>query len=227
MSEVTVIGAGIVGVTTALFLQREGHRVSVIDPAPPGQATSFGNAGSIAPSSIIPMAMPGTLRQVPKWITNPLGPLTLSWRELPGLLPWFLHFRRACDSAQVQRAARALRSLNRSSVYSYQALLASVGAPELLETNGMLHVYRSEATFNASATARRIRTNNEALVEVLDADAIRRMAPALSHDYRWGFFLPDNGNVTNPGRVVEVLAAAFEKEGGTLVRANVTGFTLR
>ena len=224
MSEVTVIGAGIVGITTALYLQREGHRVSVVDPAPPGLGASFGNAGSIAPSSIIPMAMPGTLKQVPKWITNPLGPLTLSWRELPRLLPWFLHFRRACDSAQVVRAARALRSLNRPAVHSYQALLASVGAPELLKVEGMLHVYRSEAGFNASATARRLRTDNEALVEVLDAGAIRRMAPALSPDYKWGFLLPDNGHVANPGRVVETIAAAFVKEGGTLVRAKVTGF---
>ena len=224
MSEITVIGAGIVGITTAIYLQREGHRVSVVDPAEPGQGASFGNAGSLAPSSIIPMAMPGTLRQVPKWITNPLGPLTISWRELPALLPWFLHFRRACEPAQVARAARALRSLNRSSVHSYQVLLASVGAPELVKVEGMLHVYRTEAGFDASATARRLRTDNEAPVELLDAHAIQRMAPALAREYRWGFLLPDNGNVTNPGRVVEVLAADFVKNGGTLLRAQAEDF---
>lgn len=224
MSEITVIGAGIVGVTAALYLQREGHRVTLVDPAAPGLGASFGNAGSLAPSSIIPMAMPGVLRQVPKWITHPLGPLTLSWRALPALLPWFLHFRRACEPAQVARAARALRSLNRSSVHSYQTLLASVGAPELVKVEGMLHVYRTEAGFDASAGARKLRTDNEAPVEVLGADAIHRLAPALSRDYRWGFLLPDNGNVTNPGRVVEVLAADFVKNGGMLVRARARGF---
>ncbi len=224
LSEITVIGAGIVGVTTALYLQRDGHRVSVVDRAAPGQGASFGNAGSIAPSSIIPMAMPGTLQQVPKWITNPLGPLTISWRELPALLPWLMYFRRACAPAQVGRAARALRSLNGPAVHSYRTLLASIGAPELLRIDGMLHVYRTESGFVASAAARTLRTDNEAPVEVLDADAIQRMAPALSRDYRWGFFLPDNGHVTNPGRVVEVIAADFVRNGGTLVQARVTDF---
>ena len=224
MTDVTVIGAGIVGVATALHLQREGHRVTVVDRAAPGQATSYGNAGSLAPSSIIPMAMPGTIRQVPKWITHPLGPLTISWRELPSLLPWFLHFRRACELEQVHRGARALRSLNRSSLHAYQALLASVGAPELVRHEGMLHVFRTEAGFAGTALARRVREQNEALVEVLDAEAIRRMAPALSPDYRFGFFLPDNGHVTNPGRVVEALAADFLRGGGMIVRAAVSGF---
>jgi D-amino-acid dehydrogenase len=170
------------------------------------------------------MAMPGTLKQVPKWLTNPLGPLTLSWRELPALLPWFLHFRRACNPAQVERAARALRSLNRSSVHSYTDLLASVGAGDLLKREGMLHVYRTQSGFDASAFARRLRSENESLVEILDSDAIRAMAPALAADYRWGFFLPDNGHVTNPGRVVEVLAAEFVRSGGTLAQATVRGF---
>ncbi|HYH40983.1 MAG TPA: FAD-dependent oxidoreductase, partial [Burkholderiales bacterium] len=177
-----------------------------------------------APSSIIPMAMPGTLSQVPKWITNPLGPLTISWRELPALLPWFRYFRRACEPAQVERAARALRSLNRESVHAYQTLLASVGAPDLVKREGMLHVYRTEAGFNASAFARKLRTDNEAPVEVLDADEIRRRAPALAPEYRWGFFLPDNGNVTNPGRVVEVLAADFVRNSGVIEKVAANGF---
>ncbi|MGZ8212583.1 MAG: FAD-dependent oxidoreductase, partial [Burkholderiales bacterium] len=94
--DITIIGAGIVGIATAIYLQRDGHRVTVVDRDEPGRGTSFGNAGSIAPSSIIPMALPGTLKNVPKWITDPLGPLTLSWRQAPALLPWLLHFRAAC-----------------------------------------------------------------------------------------------------------------------------------
>lgn len=218
---ITVIGAGIVGIAAAIYLQRDGHRVTVVDRGEPGQATSFGNAGSLAPSSIVPMAVPGTLRQVPKWITHPLGPLTISWRELPGLVPWFLHFRRACTAERASYAARALRSLNRPSLHTYAQLLASVGEPGLVRHDGMLHVYRSEAGFNGSAFARELRAQNECEVEPLDADRIRGLEPAVSHDYRWGFFLPDNGHVRNPGRVVEVLAKHFTDSGGELVRAAV------
>ncbi|MCW5605349.1 MAG: FAD-dependent oxidoreductase, partial [Burkholderiales bacterium] len=219
--EITIVGAGIVGVMTAIYLQREGCRVTVIDRQAPGEGTSFGNAGSIAPSSIIPIAVPGTLRQVPKWLRDPLGPLTLSWRQLPFLLPWFLHFRRACRPDRARRTAATLRSLNGPAVDAYAELLAAAGVPELLRHEGMLHVYRTEAGFNASASGRKLRADNGCTVEVVDTERIRELVPSLSPDYRWGFYLPDNAHVRNPSRVVKALAALFERNGGTLVRAMV------
>jgi len=91
-----------------------------VDKGEPGRGTSYGNAGSVAPSSIIPMAMPGTIRNIPKWITDPLGPLTISWRRVPSLFAWFLHFRAACTREGAMRGARALRSLNGASLESYK-----------------------------------------------------------------------------------------------------------
>jgi D-amino-acid dehydrogenase len=224
--DVTIIGAGIVGIATAIYLQRDGHRVTVIDKGEPGQGTSFGNAGSIAPSSIIPMALPGTLKNVPKWILNPLGPLTLSWRQLPSLLPWFLHFRKACTLERAQAGARALRSINGRSIEAYTDLLASVGAPDLLRRDGMLHVYRSKAGYDASAFARQLRIDNQSVVEVLDAARLHHLEPALSSEYQFGFLLPDNGHVRNPLRVVQALVRHFIDNGGTLLRAAVDGFKL-
>lgn len=220
-AEVTVIGAGIVGIATALYLQREGHHVRVIDPQAPGEGTSLGNAGSIAPSSIVPAALPGTLGQVPKWLLDPLGPLTISWRQLPLMLPWFLHFRRACDPARAQRAAANLRALNEPAVDAYADLLTTAGAPELLRREGMLHVYKTEAGFNASAFARKLRTDNGCAVELVDAAGIRGFSPGISPDYRWGFYLPDNAHVRNPLRVTKALAGHFARNGGVLERASV------
>lgn len=219
--EITVIGAGIVGVVTAVYLQREGHRVTVIDPQPPGEGTSFGNAGSIAPGSIVPVALPGTLQQVPRWLSDPLGPLTLSWRVLPSLLPWFLHFRRACAPDQVQRGAATLRATNAPAVDAYAELLAAAGAPELMRREGMLHVYRSEAGFNASAFGRRLRTDNGCPVELVDADRIHALSAGLDAGYRWGFYLPDNAHMRNPSRVVKVLAQYLVANGGALIKATV------
>lgn len=222
LREVTVVGAGIIGIATAIYLQREGHRVTVIDRQAPGEGTSFGNAGSIAPSSIVPIALPGTLKHVPKWLRDPLGPLTLSWRQLPFLLPWFLHFQRACRLDRAQRAASILRSLNGPAVDAYTELLAAAGAPELLRREGMLHVYKTENGFNASAFGRKLRTENGCVVELVDAEKIRELAPGLAPEYRWGFYLPDNAHVRNPSRVVKVLAEYFTRNGGTLVHATVT-----
>lgn len=223
MKKVTVIGAGIVGIVTAIHLQREGHQVTVIDRQAPGEGASFGNAGSLAPGSIIPVAMPGTLRQVPKWLRDPLGPLSLSWRQLPFMLPWFLHFQRACNADRVQRGAAILRSLNAPAVEAYADLLGAAGAPELLRREGMLHVYKTEAGFKASAFGRRLRTDNGCPVELVDAGRIRELVPGISPGYRWGFHLPDNAHVHSPLGVVQALAAHFKNNGGTLLRATVTG----
>ncbi|MGZ8265134.1 MAG: NAD(P)/FAD-dependent oxidoreductase [Burkholderiales bacterium] len=222
--DITIIGAGIVGIATAIYLQRDGHRVTVVDRDEPGRGTSFGNAGSIAPSSIIPMALPGTLKNVPKWITDPLGPLTLSWRQAPALLPWLLHFRAACTKERARSGARALRSLNGPSLESYTELLASAGAPDLLRHDGMLHVYRTEAAFAGTAFARQLRTDYAGEVEVVDQARIHDLEPALSAQYRFGFFLRDNGHVRSPFRVVQVLAEHFKRNGGTIVRAAISGF---
>jgi D-amino-acid dehydrogenase len=111
---VVVIGAGIVGAATALELLRDGHRVTVLDPGPPGgaQAASFGNGAWLSPSSVVPMALPGLWRKVPGFLADPLGPLAIRWRYLPRLLPWLVRFLWAGRSvAAVARTASALRPL--------------------------------------------------------------------------------------------------------------------
>ncbi len=221
MKEITVIGAGTVGIVTAVYLQREGHRVTVVDRQAPGEGASFGNAGSLAPGSIIPVAMPGTLQQVPKWLSDPLGPLSLSWRQLPFMLPWFLHFQRACNAGRVRRGAAILRSLNAPSVEAYAGLLAAAGAPELLRREGMLHVYKTEAGFKGSAFGRQLRLDNGCAMELVDVDKIRELAPGIAPGYRWGFYLPDNAHVHSPLRVVQALAGHFQRNGGMIIRADV------
>ena len=224
--EVTIVGAGIVGVATAIYLQREGHRVTLIDRAGPGEAASQGNAGSLAPGSIIPLALPGTMRQVPGWILDPLGPLSFAWTQVPALIPWLMHFRRACTAERAASSARAMRSLNRESVDTYAELLASAGAPDLMRRDGMLHAYRTERGFDGSAYARKLRTDNGAVLEVVDAAAIRRLEPQLAEDYRWGFLLPEGGHVRDPLKVVQALARHLTANGGKVIQAEVRDFSL-
>src|SRR5437879_5575229 len=82
MSEVrhfTVIGAGIVGIACASYLQRAGFRVTVIDSRPPGEGCSFGNAGLISPGTCVPFSMPDLVWRVPRFLADPLGPLAVRW----------------------------------------------------------------------------------------------------------------------------------------------------
>src|SRR5690349_1055599 len=92
---VVVIGAGMVGIAAASWLQREGHDVTVLDPGNPGEGTSFGNAGCFNGSSVVPMSMPGTVKNVPRWLSDPMGPLVIRWSYLPRLAPWLIRFIRA------------------------------------------------------------------------------------------------------------------------------------
>ena len=105
---VGVIGAGMVGVCTASWLQRDGHSVFLVEAGEPGHGASFGNAGCLNGSSVTPMSMPGVLRNVPRWLFDPVGPLALRWSYLPAIAPWLVRFIRAGTPEKVHAQALSL-----------------------------------------------------------------------------------------------------------------------
>src|SRR3954454_9644583 len=138
-----VIGAGMVGVCAALWLQRDGHRVFLVEPGNPGEGASFGNAGCFNGSSVSPTAMPGVIKQVPGWLMDPLGPLALRWSYLPAILPYLVRFVRAATPDKVRAQARAMRPLIGPTVPLVRELAKMAGADELVHQRGHLYVYRS------------------------------------------------------------------------------------
>src|SRR5690606_42095929 len=102
---IAVIGTGIVGACSAAWLQRDGHQITFVDPLEPGEACSFGNAGSLSPSACLPVGMPGMWRKVPKWLLDPLGPLTVRTGYLPQVLPWLVQMLRHSTPQEVTRIA--------------------------------------------------------------------------------------------------------------------------
>src|SRR5690606_17652022 len=118
-----VAGAGIIGLCCALALQRDGHAVTVYDPLPPGSATSYGNAGLLSVDSCVPMALPGMLRQVPRWLTDPSGPLAVRPGYALRALPWLLRWVQAGRMPQVRRSAAGLNALHSTALAEYRALL--------------------------------------------------------------------------------------------------------
>src|SRR6185295_5160339 len=111
MKKITIIGAGIVGIATAAYLRHDGHDVTVIDKLPPGEYTSFGNAGILSPGSCVPIAMPGILKKVPGYLTDPLGPLSVRWSYFTRALPWLLRFIGSTRLARIGSTADALIGL--------------------------------------------------------------------------------------------------------------------
>jgi D-amino-acid dehydrogenase len=223
---VVVIGAGIVGLCCATYLQRDGRKVIVIDPGGPGEGASYGNAGGLNGSSIVPVAMPGVLAKVPHWLLDPEGPLSIRLNYLPRLLPWLYRFVRAGRPELVRAQARALRGLLAPTVDMHRELAASVGAADLIQRSGLLVVYRTEASFGADTAAMTLRAENGVKIDELNQHGLRQIEPTLSPAYTRARFISENGYCKNPLRLSRALAEALVANGGEIRRARAEGFAL-
>jgi D-amino-acid dehydrogenase len=221
-----VIGAGIVGICTASWLQRDGHQVFLIDPGVPGEGASFGNAGCFNGSSVTPVAMPGVIRNVPKWLMDPLGPLSLRWSYLPSVAPYLVRFVRASMPDKVHAQARALRPLVGPTVPLIRDLARDAGAEDLIQQRGHLYVYRSQESLDKDNFAWTLRRENGVEVDEFDADELRQLEPTLSRDYARGLLVRENGHTSNPLGLVSRLVERFVGQGGGIVRARAVGFQL-
>src|SRR4051794_33815066 len=140
----TVLGAGVAGLSTALYLQRSGHKVSVIDPLPPAGGTSYGNAGLISKDTAVPIALPGMLGKVPKWLTDRDGPLVVRPSYFPTALPWLLRWIQASDMTHVLRISDAMRALHRDALDCWRELLGAEHFADLIRPTGQIRIWEGE-----------------------------------------------------------------------------------
>lgn len=219
---VAIIGAGIVGICSAAFLQREGYRVTLIDAEDPGTMTSFGNAGAISPHSVTPMALPGIWKNVPRWLLDPLGPLAVRMGYAAKATPWLIKFMAAAKSYEAQAAA--LASLHRPVREAYLELTGDAGASHLLKQTGSLSVYETEAGFQGDVLMRELSRRHGHTVEELTGDELRQLEPALGPQFVRATYFPDSTHCINPGDLCQRLVAMVFAAGGEHIRAKVTGF---
>ncbi len=222
---VIVIGAGIVGATCALTLQRLGHQVTLVERDQPGMGCSFGNGGAISPDFCVPMSMPGMLRRIPRWLTDPLGPLSLDWRQVPRALPWLLRWVAAGRPARVTQISAVMRALHAPALDLYQDLLGA-HYDTLIEKTGQLYVWRNPASSPSEEIARRLRLSHGIAVRSLDPEDIRALDPALASGFVRGLYFPENAHTVDPLGLVTGLVELFVQAGGVVVREQVCGFGL-
>ena len=128
---IAVVGAGIVGVSCALHLQRDGHDVTLIDPRAPGTATSFGNAGGIVTGAVVPNSTPALWRDIPRMLFDRDSAVRVRWRYLPRIAPWLVRFLLAGRHARVEAIADALLPLVTRAYDAHRELVALSGADDL------------------------------------------------------------------------------------------------
>jgi D-amino-acid dehydrogenase len=215
-----------VGVCAASWLQRDGHSVFLVEAGEPGHGASFGNAGCLNGSSVTPVSMPGVITSVPRWLLDPLGPLSLRWSYLPTIAPWLIRFIRAGTPEKVHAQARALRPLVGPTLEALKPLVSAAGAEDLVHRLGHLYVYRSAERLGRDRLAWQLRRENGVEIDEFDADELRQLEPALSRDYVRGLLVRENGHTSNPLKLIERLLEHFLRSGGELVRARARKFRL-
>jgi D-amino-acid dehydrogenase len=216
-SKTLVIGAGVAGLSVALYLQRAGVAVTVIDPSPPAGGASYGNAGMISADTAVPIALPGMLGKVPGWLTDPLGPLSVHPSYFPKALPWLLRWIAASRMPRVLEISDAMRALHRQAFDCWKELLGQQKFYELIRPVGQVHVWEDANESPSAALERQLRERQGIKSEVLGPEDLQQMFPGMSRNVKRGVLVPGNGFTINPQRLVQTLGELLIEAGGEIV----------
>ncbi|MEI2685974.1 MAG: FAD-binding oxidoreductase [Cypionkella sp.] len=216
---VVVVGAGVIGLSVALAAQARGLRVQVIDREGPAAGASAGNAGAFAFTDIFPLASPRIIRQAPKWLLDPLGPLSVPPRYALKIAPWMLRFWRASWPAQVRASTKAQTAMMALSKAALEPFLASVGLEPMLRREGQLQVYEGEREFKESLPGWAARAEEGIEFRHLKGDAIAGIQPGLHPRFTHATFTPGWYSISDPKDYTLSLAEVFRAAGGEIIIA--------
>ena len=219
---VAIIGAGIVGVSTAIWCLRDGHEVILIDRKGPAEGASHGNGGVLASNGIIPVSVPGLLRNVPGLLFGRDQPLFLKWGYLPRLAPWLVRFLRHANARDVRKRAAAMTGIVSDSLAEHQDLARNTGAEKWICPADYVFLYRDRAHFEGDSLGWQIRAEHGYTWEELEGAALRDYDSAFGPSIGFGVRCPDHGRISDPGRYVKDLARHAESLGARLLIGEAT-----
>ncbi|MDP9127062.1 MAG: FAD-binding oxidoreductase [Pseudomonadota bacterium] len=218
--DVAVIGAGIVGVATALHLRVRGKTVLLIDRRGPGLETSFGNAGILQTYDTLPFGVP-PLSRLPGILLNKDPAVRLhyrsSWRHIPWILEFFWRSRRSARKA----SGRMMRPLNAAGLDEHRVLMRGTDAARYLSPHGRIALYRSQASFEGSLWELEIAKEMGVSFDIADRGAMADIEPHLKPGFYKAVRWVTSARLTNPGAVTSAYAERFVREGGAFRQAEV------
>lgn len=219
--DVAVIGAGIVGLAAAFKLIEAGRSVTLIDRKGIAEETSRGNAGGLAFSDVLPLATSGVLRKLPRWLSDPLGPLTIPPAYLPQIMPWLLRFWRAGWSDRVRGSIIAQGALMRLAAAEMQSLVASAGIAHMVRSDGVVELYESEAELTASGPGWQARREQGIAFEHVRGRELAQLQPGLSPRIVAGTFIPSWQTVSDPYDFARAVGDAAQRRGAQVTVGEV------
>jgi D-amino-acid dehydrogenase len=225
-ADVLVLGAGMVGVSAALHLQKLGRDVILVDRnESAGEETSYGNAGLIECASVFPYMFPRDIKQIVKYALNRSPQAYYRFSELPDFLPWLLRYYFASSPARAMHSAMSELPLIQRSLVEHEALIAEAGVPDLLRRTGWIKLFRSQASLAAAVRdAERVKQYGVPS-EILDRAAIAAREPSLTGDFAGAIYWPTPGFIADPGALAKAYADLFVRKGGRFVVADARTLT--
>lgn len=219
---VAIIGAGIVGVSTAIWLQRAGHAVTLIDERGPAGGTSYGNAGVLAAASVVPVTVPGLIFKAPKMLLDRNSPLFLRWSYLPKLAPFLFKYLKHGNVKDVNRIADGLALLLHDTYDQHESLAKGTPAAAYLHPGDYLFGYKDRAAYQADQFGWDLRRARGFEFEEMDASRFSSYDAEFGEKFGFGVRCPNHGHIKDPGAYVSALAAQIEADGGTLLKSRAT-----
>ena len=219
-----VIGAGIVGICTALYLQENGRQVTLIDRMAPGEGTSSGNAGIISVGSVHPEAMPGIWKEIPHMLLQRRAPISLRPAYLPKILPWFAGFLASSSVAKADQSSVGISALSIRALDFLQPLVQKANATAMLQQEGSIYVSETAAQFAAAKRNSAYYDRRGVEYQIIEGGELIELEPSLRPGLAGGVLVHAGGNSVSPLALSQSLFSLFQKQGGGFIQAEVTGF---
>ncbi len=220
-----VVGAGIVGCAIAHALLDEGHEVLILDKEGPGFGPSRGNAGWMAHTDILPIASPKILRQVPKFLLDPLGPLAIRPAYFPKLLPWLLRFVLAARPEAYERSIQGIGALQQRALPAWLARAKQAGLEGHIHRKGGLYAFTERGAFEEARGIARRQAEFGITVEMIGPEELRQFEPALKGGFVGAAFHPDTAHISDPLQLTLALFETALARGAVFEKAAITNIS--
>jgi D-amino-acid dehydrogenase len=219
--DIAIVGGGIIGICAAAALAEAGRKVTIFDRTGICEETSSGNAAAFAFSDVLPLAHKGMMRQLPKWLADPLGPLSIPPAYLPKLLPWLVRFWRAGAPGKYEASLAAQAGMMKLAEAEWMGLLDRSGTRSMLREDGSLELYESEAEFQAGLPGWAARERFGIGFRHVEGEELAALQPGLSPRFVRGTFVPGWKTVADPKLLGKAVWAHAQAKGARFELARI------
>jgi|TARA_B100001778_G_scaffold74882_2_gene60120 glycine/D-amino acid oxidase-like deaminating enzyme len=220
-SKIGIVGAGIQGISNALFLQKKGFDVTIFDREEPGSpVTSYGNAGHFSPYASLSLNRTDVLADVPAMLLSSTGPLALKWNYVPKMIPWFIKFIKNTTKNKMMHTAKYMHQILNLALPAYDELFDEINLENLVENKGILYIWDNK---DLKSRELEIKVRDELGVkqQLVNKHEIHDLEPHIKPFYHAGVYYPYARHARNPKKILLKFFELFLKKGGKFEKSNV------